>query len=399
MKKKIILITIIIMNIILIIIGINKFYNYIQIKNAKIEIELMNTTIEFNKQKKVSDFIKEINGTIINDYKIDTKTIGNKEITFEFINDDNIKLNYSFNINIIDKTPPVIWLGNTYSIKKDSEDNIVSSILCGDDTDNNPNCYIEGAYDLKTSGKYPLEFIAMDYSGNKNTKKFTLNVYENNSTSNTSTNESTYTDFNEIINKYKSNNTQIGLDVSAWQDKIDFDAIKKAGVEFLIIRVGGTKGRNGEYFLDQEFQRNIEMANKYNIPVGIYFYSYADSKEKAIENANWVLKQIEGYKIDLPIAFDWEEWSSFNEYNLSFFNLTNMAEEFINTVEKAGYKGMLYSSKAYLEDIWLKNNFDIWLAHYTNETDYKGEYKIWQLCNNGKIDGIKGYVDINIMYK
>ena len=305
--------------------------------------------------------------------------------------------NYKFNINVVDKKPPIIWLGSTYNIKKDSEDNIVDKVLCGDDFDPNPNCYIEGNYDLNTIGKYPLEFIAIDSSGNKNTQKFTLNVYDKlNSTS--SSNGNTYTDFNKVKELYKAEDTKIGLDVSAWQGTIDFEKLKNSGVEFIFIRVGGTIGIEGEYFLDQEFKRNIEEANKYDIPVGLYFYSYANSNEKARENAEWVLKQIKGYKIDLPIAFDWEEWDEFNDYNLSFFNLTSMAKEFINVVEESGYKGMLYSSKSYLENMWFPIEQDIWLAHYTEQTDYIGKYKVWQLCNNGKIDGIDGYVDINVMY-
>ena len=59
---------------------------------------------------------------------------------------------------------------------------------------------------------------------------------------------------------------------------------------------------------------------------------------------------------------------------------------------------MIYSSKNYLEKIWLETEYDIWLAHYTSKTNYKGDYRIWQLCNNGRVDGIKGDVDINVMY-
>lgn len=398
MKNKIILITIILINLIIITFGTIKLYNYIKIKTAKIEIELVDDlTLEFNQVKKVSDYIKSINGNIIDDYEIITTKLGTKEIEFKFINEDNIKLNYKFNINVVDKKPPIIWLGSTYNIKKDSEDNIVDKVLCGDDFDPNPNCYIEGNYDLNTIGKYPLEFIAIDSSGNKNTQKFTLNVYDKlNSTS--SSNGNVYTDFNKVKELYKAEDTKIGLDVSAWQGTIDFEKLKNSGVEFIFIRVGGTIGIEGEYFLDQEFKRNIEEANKYDIPVGIYFYSYANSNEKARENAEWVLKQIKGYKIDLPIAFDWEEWDEFNDYNLSFYNLTSMAKEFINVVEESGYKGMLYSSKSYLENMWFPIEQDIWLAHYTEQTDYIGKYKVWQLCNNGKIDGIDGYVDINVMY-
>ena len=68
--------------------------------------------------------------------------------------------------------------------------------------------------------------------------------------------------------------------------------------------------------------------------------------------------------------------------------------------EKAGSKGMLYSSKNYLETVWYPVKYPIWLAHYTDKTNYQGKYKLWQLCNNGKIKGIEeNLVDINIMYE
>ena len=104
--------------------------------------------------------------------------------------------------------------------------------------------------------------------------------------------------------------------------------------------------------------------------------------------------------MDLEIVFDWENWDYFQEYDLSFFSLTETAKAFINTVEKAGYKGMLYSSKYYLDNIWLPLKSNIWLAHYTNQTNYEGQYQVWQICDDGKVDGIAdNLVDINIMYK
>ena len=64
-----------------------------------------------------------------------------------------------------------------------------------------------------------------------------------------------------------------------------------------------------------------------------------------------------------------------------------------------GYDIMIYGSKWYLENIWLENNYDTWVAHYTDKTDYKGDYILWQLCSDGLIDGIDGYVDFDIYYK
>jgi GH25 family lysozyme M1 (1,4-beta-N-acetylmuramidase) len=371
-----------------------------QIKNAVIKVVLEdNLTAEFNTKVKVSNFIKEINGNIVKDYLIDTTKLGEKEVSFVYINDDNIKLKYSYTINVVDTTPPVIWLNSTYSLPVNSADEILDKVLCADNYDSTPNCFIEGDYDLTKVGKYNLTFKAIDSNNNISSKDFILNVYKNSKNTVKNNSSSNYTYFEDVITNYKSDNTKIGLDISAWQGEVDFEAIKEAGVEFVILRVGGTKGRNGDYFLDSTFINNIENANKENIPVGIYFYSYANSSEKAKENANWVLEQIKDYQVELPIAFDWENWNNYNKYHLSFYELSKMADTFIEIINEKGYQGMLYSSKTYLENMWIYNENLTWLAHYTSETNYQGEYKFWQLCDNGKINGIAGTVDIDIMYE
>jgi len=321
-------------------------------------------------------------------------------IKFNFINDDNIKVAYEYQIEIVDTIKPVIWLTDSYTVQKNSDIDLTKKILCGDNYDNNPNCYIEGEYDYNTIGKYPLTFKAEDNSGNVTTKAFTLNVIEPKKTSSnkTKTTEPTYTLFSDVYKEHKNENTKIGIDVSGYQGDIDFSAIKNAGVEFIFIKVGGTKGTNKDYYVDSKFVQNIKEANKAGIDVGVYFYSYANSNKHAKKDAEWVIKQIKEYDITLPVVFDWENWSSFNDYNLSFFGLTDMANTFLSTVENAGYKGMIYSSKSYLEDLWLPTKYDTWLAHYTSNTNYEGDYSYWQLCDDGKIDGIDGPVDIDIMY-
>lgn len=400
-KHKLCIIVIILLCSIAIIMFLIWLYHYLRIKNARIEVVLKNNlTAEFTEEKKVSDFIESINGNIIDDYVINTTSLGKKEIKFQFKNDQNIIVPYEYEIEVIDTVQPVVWLSNVYQVTKGSNINLTDKILCGDNQDNKPKCTVEGNYDLNTVGDYPLLFKAEDKSGNITEKQFVLRVIEpSNTNAPRTTAEPTYTDFNQSKNQYKTDKTQIGIDVSGWQGEIDFEKIKNAGVEFIMIRVGGTRGTNGEYFVDKYFKRNIEEANKYGIKAGIYFYSYANSKESAMKDAKWVIKQIKDYDIDLPIAFDWEEWAYFNDYNLSFFGLTSMAESFLETIEDAGYEGMLYSSKSYLENIWLPTKYDIWLAHYTTQTNYQGKYKLWQLCENGKIDGIDGAVDINVMYE
>ncbi len=400
-KKFIIIPSIIILILLITLISIKVYKNY-QIKHAVIIVELQEPLeTEFLSKVKVSDFIVNINGKIVDDYTIDTTKVGPKKIKFTYINDDNIKLNQEYILNIKDTTAPIVWLSGSYSVTVGSEINLLDKIMCGDNYDANPVCEIIGDYDMNTANTYPLTFKATDSSGNVTEKKFNLYVRKP-STGGGSSSPSTpspKTEFSDVIANYKTANTEIGLDISEFQGVVDFNKLKEAGVEFVILRVGSTHGIKGDYFVDAKFHENIKKANKAGMPVGVYFYSYANSKEKAIKDAKWILNEIKGYKVDLPIAFDWENWSFYNEFNLSFFGLTDMANAFLDTFKDAGYDGMLYSSKTYLEQIWLETPYPVWLAHYTKQTSYKGDYSYWQLCSNGHVSGINGDVDINIRYK
>lgn len=370
-----------------------------KIKNAVIEITLIeDLNVEFNSELRVKDLIKSINGKIINNFKINTTKLGEQEIEYTYINDDNIRLKQKIKYNVVDTVEPIIWLSGSYTIYKGNAFDY-SNIMCGDNHDSIPNCYVEGKYNVNKVGSYPLVFKAEDKSGNVATKEFVLKVVNKpTGSSTTQSTPKTYTKFSDILSKHKAENTKIGIDVSGWQGEIDFEKIKNAGVEFIIIRVGGNTGTEKENYVDSKFIRNIELANEYDIDVGLYFYSYANSKEHAIRDAKWLLEQIKDYDVELPIAFDWENWNYYNFYELSFYELTEMAEAFLDVLEEAGYKGMLYSSKNYLEKIWLKTDYPIWLAHYTTKTNYEGPYYMWQLCDNGQIDGINGAVDIDVMY-
>lgn len=396
-KRKIIIISVI-FGILLLSIGGYFIYRFIRVKTAKIEIKLVeNLDADFADTLRVSSFIESINGKIVDDYYLDTDSLGKKKVNFQYVNDDGIKLKYSYEINVVDKEAPLIWLGKSYNVTKGSEDNLLEKIMCGDNYDKNPVCVIEGDYDLNNVGSYKLVFKATDSNGNTSEKKFTLNVNEP-SDNKGSNGVKTVTEFSDVIKNYKNDNTQIGIDVSKWQGDIDFSKLKNAGVEFVIIRVGSSNGINGENFVDSKFVQNIENANSVGIPVGVYFYSYANSVDRAVSDAKWIIDQIKDYKVELPIAFDWENWGSFNKYELSFFGLTNMAKKFMDTVKSSGYDAMLYSSKTYLENIWMSVDYPVWLAHYTKNTNYTGDYTYWQLCSNGRVDGINGDVDIDIRY-
>lgn len=396
MKKKIIIIISIIIGIILLtILGIN-IYNKWRIATAKILVELEdNLQIEVFQEAKISDFIKSINGKIIDDATINTTKTGTKAINFNYINDDKIEVSYSFEIEVVDLTPPMIFSSSSLSVSKGYSGNLEKELFCGDNYDDKPICKITGEYDSNTPGTYPLIFTGTDSSENVSQTNFNLIVK---APTPSKPSPKTTTLFTDVVAKHKTENTKIGLDVSKWQGDINFQKVRDAGVEFVFIRIGTQKGIKGEYVIDPKFEQNIKGFQSVGIPVGVYFYTYASSLKEAEQDAKWVIKQLKPYKIELPVVYDWENWSFYQEFNKSFYNLTQMANKYMSTLEKAGYKAMLYSSKNYLEKVWLPTKYPVWLAHYTEQTTYEGDYYVWQLCSNGRVDGIYGDVDINVMY-
>ena len=399
MKKKIIIISSIVIVAILIISLIIYFNVRIVVDNSGFTLK-DDLTVNVYSNVKVKDFIKDIDGKVVDNNKIKTTELGKVEVEFIYLNSDNRKRKGIFEVEVKDLEEPLIWLSNSYSVRVGDDVNLEDEILCADNYDSNPSCKITGDYDLNTAGNYSLVYEAEDSSGNKESVDFTLNVYEPRSiTSGGSSSEVTYTDFKEIVTSHKTDDTLVGIDVSKWQGAIDFSKVKEAGAEFVIIRVGHQNGVGGEYILDPYFKRNIKEAIDTDLEVGIYFYSYADSKREARKQAEWIIKQIKDYDITLPIAFDFESFTSFNIMNLSLYQLNEVAESHFSTLEDAGYDTMLYGSKNYLNAIWKYNTNKVWLAHYTDETDYDKDYMMWQLCQDGVIDGINGFVDIDILYK
>jgi GH25 family lysozyme M1 (1,4-beta-N-acetylmuramidase) len=214
-----------------------------------------------------------------------------------------------------------------------------------------------------------------------------------------------------VAGKYDANNKNLQALRDAYDNGfIDIETLKKnfnvseeelfKGTKSMAEQsaLGYQKGINGDMIVDPYFTKNIKAAKKEGLLVGVYIYTYASSKEDAIKQADWARKSLEDYEIDLGISYDWEEFRLFSKLNLSYYHFTEVANTFLDYLDKYNLAGMLYSSKYYLENIWTKTNHDVWLAHYTSKTTYKGKYKMWQLSSSGKIDGIKGAVDIDIMY-
>lgn len=349
---------------------------------------------EIYSKVKVSDFVRIEMGKL-EDETIDTSRIGEHSVSFSYYNDRGKKKEGKFPLLVSDTTSPLVFLSSSYTVTKDSSDSFKDAILCGDNYDKHPNCKIEGEYVLNQVGEYPLSYVAVDSSGNTTKQDFTLRVVEK---SNTSTSSPTKINFSDIKEQYKDPNLSYGIDVSKWQKDIDWKRLKESGVEFAMIRLGTQIGPHEDSKLDDYFLKNIQGAKEVGIKVGVYYYSYASSKKEAREQAKWVVKNLKGFDLDLPVVFDWECYSMFNSFSISLHDLNRIAESFLSVIQYSGYESMLYASKNYLEKIWTSFDSKIWLAHYTAHTDYQGDYLMWQLTNHGTVPGIQGEVDIDLGY-
>ena len=188
-----------------------------------------------------------------------------------------------------------------------------------------------------------------------------------------------------------------GIDVSKWNGVIDWDEAKKDGVEFAIIREGW--GKKDPKQIDKKFYDNYNGAKAAGIYVGVYHYSYADSVEDAVKEAQFCLENIQGLDLDFPIVFDIEDKE---QLKLNNRQRTDIVKAFCSEIEKAGYYAMFYCNLNWLNNYLYKDEllprYDFWLAQWDVDVPYVS-CGIWQKSDCGHISGISGNVDIDIAYK
>lgn len=196
--------------------------------------------------------------------------------------------------------------------------------------------------------------------------------------------------------------SKVGIDVSYAQGNIDWNKVKASGVDYVMIRVGYRGYTQGGLYLDSDFVKNIEGATAAGLDCGVYFYSQAITVEEAILEADFVLKAIKGYKLTYPVAFDTEYVSdpAARTHGLTDKQRTDFAIAFCERIKNNGYYPTIYASKSWLLDEMefsrINGNFDIWLAHYTEQTNFPYTYQMWQYTDSGKVTGISGSVDLDI---
>jgi GH25 family lysozyme M1 (1,4-beta-N-acetylmuramidase) len=394
MKKKIILLLILVIIIVGIVITLLLFREKEETYDYEIteeEIVLIKDKIEVYDEVNLKDVI-ELNNKyeLINDYKIDSEKLGTVRLDIDYrdLEKEKDKKGH-LEISIVDTTPPYVDVGDHYSHLVNTNFTFYDDVICKDNYDRQTKCEIVGDYDISTIGESNVKIVSTDSSGNKTEHEFVLRVIEKSPVK------------SEIIKIEEltiPENASLMIDVSKWQKDIDWKKVKEAGIDYVMMRLGTQKAVDKENVLDTYFEQNIKGAQENGIEVGVYFFSYANDIDDVREQANWVVEQLKDYKIDIGVAFDWESFNLLNEMDINLHEFKQLSNEFLKIIEENGYKPINYGSKSKLESLFDTSKYYTWLAHYTDNTTYEGNYLIWQFSDMGIVPGITGKVDLDYYY-
>lgn len=305
--------------------------------------------------------------------------ISAKSVTFSYLNNEN----GSVQVNVSGVTSPAAIKKveiRAYTSKNGTDDLVKSEAV-----------NINGVYKKNISvadhkyetGKYKIQVYITDSRGivkQLSTKTIELNCSQT----------------------YKSKTSFAGIDVSKFQANIDWNRVKAAGIDFVIIRVGYRGYQYGTIAEDPYFETNIKGALAAGIDVGVYFFSQAVTEKEAQEEAQWTMKKIAPYKITYPVVIDTEYVTGGRANAMTATQRTKVVNAFCAEVNNSGYTPMIYANKSWLENNLVMSSlkqYDVWLARYASAPGYTGAYTIWQYTDTGTVDGITGAVDRNIGYK
>ena len=204
--------------------------------------------------------------------------------------------------------------------------------------------------------------------------------------------------------KYYVNGKQaswFGVDISSKQGIVDFEKLKKAGVDFVMIKVGGRGYSSGNIVLDSSYKDYMNGAKNAGLGIGVYFYSQAVDKDEVCEEAETLLELIKDYPVKYPVVFDMEsvEGDMARTDVLDISTRTELARIFLKTIKAEGYTPMLYGDKEWLVtklDLEKLQDYDVWLSQETDTPDYPYEYTMWQYNKSGTVSGISGTAGLNI---
>lgn len=191
-----------------------------------------------------------------------------------------------------------------------------------------------------------------------------------------------------------------GVDVSAWQGEIDWQKVKKSGIEFAFIRIGFRGYESGKLNEDAYGQANLDGAAEAGLKVGAYFFSQALTTQEVDQEIAYMLELIGDRKLDLPLVLDWEiPASNARTAKMDRRTLTDLQLHFISEMQERGMTPLIYFNQHMSQNLYYLNELEaapFWLAMYQDRMTYPWKVEYWQYTDKGRVPGINGPVDLNV---
>ncbi len=185
--------------------------------------------------------------------------------------------------------------------------------------------------------------------------------------------------------------SHLAIDVSSHQGEVDWKAVKKAGIDFVYIRLGLRGYESGALALDDYYLENIKAARKAGLNVGVYFFSQALTREEVEEEADFVIENLKGHDIDLQVVYDFElvQVEGSRTLETEGVDYTANAIAFCKKIQDAGYESMIYTNGYFAENFYDMNilsSYDIWFANYNEQPELSSGFAVWQYTEEGSIE-------------
>lgn len=194
----------------------------------------------------------------------------------------------------------------------------------------------------------------------------------------------------------------LGIDVSEFQQEIDWAKVKSAGIEYVMIRIGWRGQEKGGLTEDTMAQANYAGAKAAGLKIGGYFFSQAITEQEAVAEAEFAMNIIRHWELDMPLVYDWEYvGADARTGNMDPRLLTDCTKAFCDTVALCGYEPMVYFNSyqaehlLHLEELM---DYPFWLAMYTDQMDYPYAVEMWQYSCTGSVPGVPTDVDLNLWF-
>lgn len=198
--------------------------------------------------------------------------------------------------------------------------------------------------------------------------------------------------------------SRLGIDVSEYQPQVDWQQVKEAGIDYVMVRLGYRGyGEAGTLVEDSMFRSHMEGASAVGLDVGVYFFSQAVNEQEVLEEVQFVLEKIAEYEITCPVVFDTEEikFDTARTDNLTAKEFTDHCITFCDAVKEAGYDTMIYANMkwmAFTLEMTRLAEYDKWFADYEPLPQCPYEFSMWQYTETGTVAGIEGNVDLNVWF-